>query len=235
MTVGKSGSGSGTVTSTDGDIDCGSVCSHTYGSGTQVTLNAQPASSSTFSGWSGGGCSGTGSCVVTLSSAQTVTAAFTAQSAGKKATLVGQPKSTGSGVSDQLGSTAPAGESCEIAQTLTSTEKNHKTVVVGTKTVTVAAGHKSAVTIELNATGLQLLKRSGKLLVTLTVQLVLGSKKTTAATRTLTIKPPPKRASTRECVSGPVGSDGRLGRQARVPFPCSPPRPRQDSNLRPSD
>ena len=34
----------------------------------QVTLTATPASGSTFAGWSGGGCSGTGTCTVTLSS-----------------------------------------------------------------------------------------------------------------------------------------------------------------------
>lgn len=43
----------------------------------QVTLFATPASDSVFSGWSGGGCSGTGTCTVTLSSAQSISAAFT--------------------------------------------------------------------------------------------------------------------------------------------------------------
>lgn len=43
----------------------------------QVTLFATPAADSVFSGWSGGGCSGTGSCTVTLSSAQSISAAFT--------------------------------------------------------------------------------------------------------------------------------------------------------------
>jgi len=45
-----------------------------------VTLTATPASGSTFTGWSGGGCSGTGSCTVTLSAAATVTATFTSNS-----------------------------------------------------------------------------------------------------------------------------------------------------------
>ena len=75
LTVGKSGDGSGTVTSTDGGINCGNDCTETYPSGTQVTLNAAP-STGTFTGWSGGGCSGTGSCVVTMNQAQTVTATF---------------------------------------------------------------------------------------------------------------------------------------------------------------
>jgi hypothetical protein len=76
LSVSKTGTGSGTVSSTDGNINCGSTCSFTYSSGTTVTLNATPASGSTFAGWSGGGCSGTGSCTVTMSSNQSVTATF---------------------------------------------------------------------------------------------------------------------------------------------------------------
>src|SRR5438093_768142 len=41
-----------------------------------VTLTATPASGSTFTGWSGGGCSGTGSCSVTVTAAVSVTATF---------------------------------------------------------------------------------------------------------------------------------------------------------------
>jgi hypothetical protein len=68
-------SGSGTVTSTPSGISCGSTCSASFASGTQVTLNETPASGWVFSGWSGA-CSGAGSCVVTMSAAESVTAAF---------------------------------------------------------------------------------------------------------------------------------------------------------------
>src|SRR5439155_26620695 len=53
LTVGKAGSGSGTVTSRDGRINCGPTCSAAYESGTGVALTATPASGSTFAGWSG--------------------------------------------------------------------------------------------------------------------------------------------------------------------------------------
>ena len=43
----------------------------------QVMLYPTPASDSVFSGWSGGGCSGTGSCTVNLSGPQSISAAFT--------------------------------------------------------------------------------------------------------------------------------------------------------------
>src|SRR5262249_51797083 len=68
LDVGKSGSGSGTVTSSPGSINCGSECSGSFNSGVQVTLTATAASGSTFAGWSGA-CAGTGSCVVTMDAA----------------------------------------------------------------------------------------------------------------------------------------------------------------------
>ena len=76
LSVVKQGGGSGTVTSNPAGISCGSDCTHDYSDGTVVTLSATPASGSTFAGWDGSGCSGTGTCVVTMSSAREVTATF---------------------------------------------------------------------------------------------------------------------------------------------------------------
>ena len=76
LTVSKAGGGAGTVTSVDAQIGCGATCSHAYAQGTSVTLNASPAAGSKFAGWSGGGCSGTGSCVVAVNADTTVTATF---------------------------------------------------------------------------------------------------------------------------------------------------------------
>jgi len=78
LTVSPVGDGSGGVTSSPAGIDCGVTCSHAYNAGTQVTLTATADSGSTFTGWSGGACSGTGTCVVTLNSDTTVTATFAA-------------------------------------------------------------------------------------------------------------------------------------------------------------
>ena len=50
-------------------IICGATCSASYASGTAVTLTATPATGSTFAGWSGGGCTGTGTCTVTVTAA----------------------------------------------------------------------------------------------------------------------------------------------------------------------
>jgi hypothetical protein len=75
LSVYKSGTGSGTVTSSPSGINCGDTCLATFSPGTQVTLTATPSSGSTFAGWSGD-CSGTGSCTLTMNSNKTVVANF---------------------------------------------------------------------------------------------------------------------------------------------------------------
>jgi uncharacterized repeat protein (TIGR01451 family) len=76
LTVQVKPPGKGSVTSSPSGINnCTARCTATYNSGTQVTLIATPASG--FIGWSGGGCQGTGTCVVTMTTADiTVTATF---------------------------------------------------------------------------------------------------------------------------------------------------------------
>ena len=76
LTVTKAFDGTGTVTSNPAGISCGTACSAGYNFGTSVTLTATPASGSTLASWSGGGCSGTGTCTVTMTTAHSVTASF---------------------------------------------------------------------------------------------------------------------------------------------------------------
>jgi hypothetical protein len=66
LKVSLAGSGAGNVAASG--ISCPGVCSDTHQKGTTVALTATAASGSVFTGWSGGGCSGTGTCVVTMSS-----------------------------------------------------------------------------------------------------------------------------------------------------------------------
>jgi hypothetical protein len=77
FTLSVSKTGNGSVTSSPSGINCGSTCSATFASGTGVTLTATPTNGSIFAGW-GGACSGTGSCNVTMTMAQSVTATFQA-------------------------------------------------------------------------------------------------------------------------------------------------------------
>ena len=75
LSVSRTGTGSGTITSDTGGISCGASCWADYASGTTVTLTATPSDGSYFFGW-GGACTGAGSCVVTMSAAKNVTATF---------------------------------------------------------------------------------------------------------------------------------------------------------------
>jgi hypothetical protein len=74
LTVSRTGPG--TVTSDTPGITCGSTCSASVAGGTLITLTATPTPGARFLGWSGEGCTGTGTCVVTMSQARTVTAPF---------------------------------------------------------------------------------------------------------------------------------------------------------------
>jgi hypothetical protein len=78
VSVTKAGTGGGTVTSDVGGINCGTTCSANLNYGTHATLTAIADGNSTFMGWSGGGCSGTGTCMVTISGDTPVTATFNA-------------------------------------------------------------------------------------------------------------------------------------------------------------
>lgn len=76
LSVSKSGSGTGVVTSSPSAINCGDTCNASIASGTSVTLYAAADPTSRFDGWSGP-CTGTGPCTVSISAATTVTALFT--------------------------------------------------------------------------------------------------------------------------------------------------------------
>ncbi|MDH5784448.1 MAG: hypothetical protein OEZ16_02435 [Chromatiales bacterium] len=76
LNVSKTGSGTGTVTSAPFGIDCGADCTEGYVDGSVVTLTAVASPGSIFTGWSGGGCSGTGNCIVTMTAANSVSANF---------------------------------------------------------------------------------------------------------------------------------------------------------------
>jgi hypothetical protein len=144
LTVAGAGTGSGTITSTDGQIDCGSGCSHSYGQGTTVTLQATPASGSSFAGWSGGGCSGTGTCVLRMTSDQSVTAAFNLSSTG----------SGGAGGSTTVGSegtsmaTAPRCTLIPLSSTvLLRKSKRHRRLKLGVLLLRASCDQAAALTL----------------------------------------------------------------------------------------
>jgi len=105
LTISKSGTGGGTVTSDVGGVNCGSTCSGVFLSGTTVILTQTPDATSGFSGWSGGGTSGTGSSQsVVMNSDKYISVTFTRNNYALNVFTDG----TGSGTV----TSSPAGISC---------------------------------------------------------------------------------------------------------------------------
>ena len=103
LTVTKLGTGSGTVTSVPGGISCGVDCTEAFPLGQRVSLLAAAGPNSTFAGWTGGGCVGTGLCSVTMTQAQTVTAEFTTTIGATVTLTVTEVGDGGRGSIDGLG------------------------------------------------------------------------------------------------------------------------------------
>ncbi|HEY7949826.1 MAG TPA: hypothetical protein VID51_03215 [Solirubrobacterales bacterium] len=132
LAVERLGTGSGTVTSNPAGIDCGSDCSETLLEGTKVTLTATPAPGSVFDHWTGGGCTGSGTCTTTMSTGRIAKAVFTA--VGQRALAVSK-----AGAGKGTVTSSPAGIDCGSICTAE--------MAVGTKvtlTATAAAGSRFA-------------------------------------------------------------------------------------------
>ena len=156
LSVSRQGTGSGTVTSAPAGINCGNTCSYSFVAGASVTLTAQPASGSDFTGWSGA-CTGTGSCTVSMDSARSVTASFTAAATTRLVTLTKSGAGTGSVTSNPSGLSCAAGCTSASASftstsavTLTALASSGSTFAgwggacSGTSNCTIAAGSSSA-------------------------------------------------------------------------------------------
>jgi len=153
LTVTKAGTGTGTVTSNPAGISCGATCSASFTSGQVVVLTAAAASGSTFAGWSGAGCTGMGTCSVTMSAAEGVTATFNTTTSNftltvtKAGTGAGTVRSTPAGIN--CGATCSASFASGTPITLTATASDGSTFTgwgagpcegTGTCTFTITAG-----------------------------------------------------------------------------------------------
>jgi subtilisin-like proprotein convertase family protein len=79
LSVNKSGTGRGTVTSNPLGIFCGAGCTGGFVGGTSVALRARAARGSVFSGWSGCDSVSDNTCTVTMNGSRAVTATFLAR------------------------------------------------------------------------------------------------------------------------------------------------------------
>jgi hypothetical protein len=190
LSVTESGTGSGSVSSSPSGIACPSTCSANFTSGTVVGLTATASAGSTFAGWSGV-CSGTGTCSVTMSAAESVTATFTgvsyALSVTESGTGTGSVRSSPSGIA--CPSTCSANFAGGTVVTLTATAAAGSTFAgwsgacTGTSTCGVTMSAAKAVTATFNS--------SSSPAVTLTpTSLNFGSVATgvTSAIKTVTLK-----------------------------------------------
>jgi M6 family metalloprotease-like protein len=145
LTVSKSGDGSGKVISIPAGIDCGSVCSVSFNSNTSVTLTALSDSGSRFAGWSGEGCSGVGTCTVSMTAGRNVTALYELRGLTKKVTTFAGSAGL-SGSTDDIGSAArfnyPFGITEDTAGNLYVADSSNNTIrkVTAAGVVTTLAG-----------------------------------------------------------------------------------------------
>lgn len=143
LSVGFSGSGAGTVSSSPAGIACSTSCAHSFAAGTEVTLTANPASGSTFAGWAGA-CAGTGACRVTLDGDVSVVAAFNPESSaggGSGGGGGGGSSGGGSGAGTSGGSTPGGGSSPSATPKPLKCKKGFKKTKVKGKAKCVRTAH----------------------------------------------------------------------------------------------
>jgi hypothetical protein len=167
LTVKREGTGLGAVTSSPVGIACGSECSAEYEDGAEVTLTAVAAPGSTFTGWSGGGCSGTGDCVRTLDHDVTVKAVFEAVSPPPFGTLSIGPKASVKGGVAALEATCSDGP-CEGVLELVAKGRKGKDVIVGDALFSLAEGASETIEAQLSRAARKVLRRRGTLRVKVT-------------------------------------------------------------------
>jgi hypothetical protein len=141
-----------------------------------------------------------------FSTEKSVTVTYTPIPPVAHASEVGSARGAGGEVSFTIACTGAAGTSCEVQSTLSTLEKtrhgkpvavsarhHHRTrstrVSVGSSTLTIPAGQRVTIAIQLNAAGKSLLSRFGRLPVHLTVTLVSAGRHSTIIAENLTVTP----------------------------------------------
>lgn len=107
LSVVKSGTGSGTITSTPTGADCGTTCTLEVAPGTVVTLTATPTTGNSVAGWGDACTTASATCAVTVTADRTVTVSFTASTATPRVTV--STAGTGRGVITCRVNDTPAG------------------------------------------------------------------------------------------------------------------------------
>ena len=143
LTVALAGSGGGLVTGTG--INCPGDCTETMAHNSVIVLTAAAAVASTFTGWSGGGCTGTGTCSVTMNALKTVTATF-AQLVNPTTTLASSLNPSKAGQPVTLTATVSGGAGTPTGNVAFSDGGN---VIAGCTSVALSGGTAQCVTSAL--------------------------------------------------------------------------------------
>jgi hypothetical protein len=179
LTIEKAGSGSGSVSCDGGP------CAASYPYGAKVTLTASPAQGSSFAGWSGSGCSGTGSCLIAIEADAAVTATFTASPVPPPPP---PPTPEGKGTPKVAASAPVSGGKAALTisctgsgpckGTLKLTAKiDGKKKTIGSSSYDLAAGKSATVKVKLSAAAKKLLKEGKTVKATLSGSGVKGTVK----------------------------------------------------------
>jgi hypothetical protein len=165
LTIAKAGTGQGTVACN------GTTCAAGYPEGSEVTLKATPAQGSTFAGWSGEECSGTGSCLITIGEAPAaVTATFEANpgpppppptKGTARAAATAKVKSGKAQVKLSC-----SGGPCSGTLKLTAKVRQggkRKSVQIGKSPFSLGEGAKKTLKVKLSSAAMRELKKAGSL------------------------------------------------------------------------
>jgi Divergent InlB B-repeat domain len=162
LTVKFAGRGSGVIhpsllSCTDSNGKPTGPCEVAESSGNSVTLTANADTGSVFVGWSGDGCSGTGSCKVVFNRNVTVTARFTLSSVSTRGgTLHVSPSSR----TTSLPMTCHGGSPCSGTMTVNSTLKGKQKL--GSGTYNIRANSRGDATLKLSSSSLSLIGKSDR-------------------------------------------------------------------------
>lgn len=141
-----------------------------------------------------------------FSTEKTVSVTYTPIPPVAHASQVGSAHGVNGEVSFTIACTGTAGTSCEVEATATTVERTHNgrlvavsarrhhrnrstKVVVGASKLTIPAGERVTILVQLNATGRNLLARFGRLPVHLGVVLVSAGHRSTVIAQNLTVRP----------------------------------------------
>ena len=162
LKVNVAGTGSGKINGAN--VDCFAQagapvgpCQVTELAGNRVTVTASADKGSVFAGWSGGGCSGTGSCSVTLNSNVTVTAKFTLAVVSAR----GGSLAVGSSRTASLPMTCRGPGTC-TGSIAFSTFSKGRLVQLASANYNIAQGRTTRVTLRFSGSAVALITKSHK-------------------------------------------------------------------------